>query len=65
LAFSIIDAKPMSNPFPFKAIGRMVRIALFDKANIVSNIHSVPAFPHADNENVWKFSTKVLFLLFS
>ncbi|KAJ3301248.1 hypothetical protein HDV03_001167 [Kappamyces sp. JEL0829] len=58
LAFSIMDAKAVSNPAPLKVVGRMVRMALFDKTNIVSNIHSVPAFLQTDNENVWKFSTK-------
>ena len=63
LAFSLLDIKAVSNPAPLDVIGRVVRMALFDKSNIVSNIHSVSAYLHADNENCWRFApaSKVCF----
>ncbi|KAI8892586.1 hypothetical protein BC833DRAFT_611254 [Globomyces pollinis-pini] len=60
LGFSILSAKNVSPTNPLAVVGRHVRMALFDKVNIVSNIHSIPATTPPDNENIWKFSAKNL-----
>lgn len=60
LSFGIAGAKCIPAAGNIPVLGRHVRMALFDKSNILSNIHSVPATLHPDNEDVWIFSSKVL-----
>lgn len=42
-----------------KILGRRVRMALFDKTNILSNIQNVDAVFLPEFEGTWKFSSKV------
>eukprot|EP00842_Homolaphlyctis_polyrhiza_P004891 jgi/Hompol1/5402/HPOL_004388-RA len=62
VAFSLIDARgvPTWANHP-DIVGRHVRIALFDKTNILSNIHTVSAVL-GENDRIWRFSTKASLL---
>jgi hypothetical protein len=70
IAFSILDAKSIASPpLTLNVIGRHVRLALFDRTNIKSNIvllcliqHHIPAIL-VPNSNVWTFSTKVFIFI--
>lgn len=60
VAFSLLDARYIPVPGQHvHIVGRVVRLALFDKKSILSNIHSVPAVHNSDVDHIWKFSTKV------
>ncbi|KAI9017328.1 hypothetical protein BC832DRAFT_588596 [Gaertneriomyces semiglobifer] len=63
LAFSLLDARNVPLPGShIRIVGRVVRMALFDKNSILSNIHSVPAVYNPDFETIWKFSDKASLL---
>ncbi|KAI9101114.1 hypothetical protein DFS34DRAFT_457035 [Phlyctochytrium arcticum] len=63
IAFSLLDARCIPHPGPHvRVVGRCVRMALFDKSNILSNIHAVPAVYNPEMENMWRFSTKASLL---
>jgi nephrocystin-1 len=55
LSFTITQLKNAPNPNPLNVLARFVKIALFDKTNIVSNIHTVPAYQSGTDPNLWKF----------
>ncbi|KAL2916589.1 hypothetical protein HK105_203701 [Polyrhizophydium stewartii] len=62
IAFSMLDARnvPASlNHLPVR--GRHIRMALFDKTNILSNIHTVAAMT-VDGNRSWRFSSKASLL---
>jgi nephrocystin-1 len=46
-----------------KVLGRHIRMAIFDKTNILSNIHSVDAIFNPEFERTWKFSSKVFLIV--
>jgi hypothetical protein len=56
-----MDARHIEEPYinGLKVVGRQVRIALFDKNSILSNIHTITAAKSPDVDTTWKFSTKV------
>ncbi|TPX64902.1 hypothetical protein SpCBS45565_g05563 [Spizellomyces sp. 'palustris'] len=59
IAFSLLDARYIPIPGPHvRILGRCVRMALFDKTSILSNIHAVPAVYNPEFEHLWKFSSK-------
>ncbi|KND00620.1 uncharacterized protein SPPG_03748 [Spizellomyces punctatus DAOM BR117] len=63
IAFSLLDARYIPIPGPHvRILGRCVRMALFDKASILSNIHAVPAVYNPEFEHLWKFSSKASLL---
>lgn len=55
LSFTITQLKNSPNPNPLNVLARFVRIALFDKTNIVSNIHTVPAYQSGAHSSRWDF----------
>ncbi|KAH6586465.1 hypothetical protein BASA50_000420 [Batrachochytrium salamandrivorans] len=55
---SILDARHVPEGLNNLHIcGRHVRMALFDKANILSNIHTIPAIV-SETDATWRFSSK-------
>ncbi|KAI8913369.1 hypothetical protein EDD86DRAFT_200409 [Gorgonomyces haynaldii] len=62
IAFSVLEARSMALPQGLTILGRHVRMALFDKTNIRSNIHHIPAIATPENQSVWRFSTKASLL---
>ncbi|KAJ3325313.1 Nephrocystin-1 [Boothiomyces sp. JEL0866] len=58
ITFYVKESRFVPPPQPLPVIGRHVRMALFDKTNIVSNIHSVPASLAPEHENHWRFTPK-------
>ncbi|KAJ3061305.1 hypothetical protein HK102_009162, partial [Quaeritorhiza haematococci] len=79
LAFSLLEAKNISIPFPMvtgpqsttgvggagsncDVIRRHVRISLLNKADLMSNVHTVAAVWNPAYEKTWKFSSKASLL---
>lgn len=57
IGFSVLEANNI--PVPGQdtlVIGRQVRLAVFDKTKVLSNVHTVPAIYNPDSPKVWKFS---------
>jgi hypothetical protein len=57
LAFTIKMGKNIPYSGDLDVVGRHVRLSLFDKSHILSNIHSVPATV-VDDEGTWSFKTQ-------
>jgi hypothetical protein len=58
IPFSVIEAKHLpAVPEDFKVIGYQLRMALYDKVNLLSNVHQVPAYLNPKT-GVWKFTQK-------
>lgn len=58
-AFSVFEAKNLPLPGPdVQILGRHVRMALFDKNAVLSNIHTTPVIYNPDQPKTWKFSSK-------
>ncbi|KAI9206216.1 uncharacterized protein BJ171DRAFT_597882 [Polychytrium aggregatum] len=59
IAFSLMEARNVPLPGPGVTIlGRHVRLSLFDKTDVLSNIHCVPASFNPEFGDAWKFTTK-------
>ncbi|KAJ3268774.1 Nephrocystin-1 [Terramyces sp. JEL0728] len=58
VAFYVKEGRFIPSPQPLPVIGRHVRMSLFDKAHIVSNIHTVPAALTPEHEHNWRFAPK-------
>ncbi|KAJ3379185.1 Nephrocystin-1, partial [Lobulomyces angularis] len=64
VAFSILDARNIEvKKIPgYEIIGRNLKMCLFDKTQVLSNIHSLEAVYNPINLNKWKFSNKTSLL---
>ncbi|RKO86026.1 hypothetical protein BDK51DRAFT_26352, partial [Blyttiomyces helicus] len=63
LAFSLLDARNIpAPPSGLRVLGRQVRMALFDKTSVLSNIHSVAGVYNPEFEKHWRFSNKASLL---
>ncbi|KAJ3036131.1 hypothetical protein HDV00_003043 [Rhizophlyctis rosea] len=69
LAFSLLDARNIPTPHPssgIRVLGRHVRMALFDKMHVLSNIHSVQGVwvdvGGGVGHEIWRFSRKASIL---
>jgi hypothetical protein len=57
VAFSVQAGKFIPHPGDLAVVGRQVRISLFDRSHILSNVHSVPA-QVTDDDGTWSFQTQ-------
>ncbi|KAJ3413593.1 Nephrocystin-1 [Chytridiales sp. JEL 0842] len=61
IGFSVIDARHVEEQIQMQGlnvVGRHVRIALFDKQSVLSNIHTIPAAKSPESDSLWRFSSK-------
>ena len=60
MAFSMMEVKNVPMPSDdVNVLGRQVRMSIFDKTTVMSNIHTVPVIYNPESPKLWKFSTKV------
>ncbi|KAI8814377.1 hypothetical protein BJ742DRAFT_671588, partial [Cladochytrium replicatum] len=59
IAFSLMEVRnPPEPPSNARILGRHVRMGLFDKSGVLSNVHYVPAIFNYNSQKAWKFSRK-------
>ncbi len=63
LAFSIVDARNIPVPAGVEIVGRQVYVTLFDQRQVLSNVFAMPAVSHSESDSLWKFTSKVKYLL--